>query len=295
MKERFLPTSIYSIPHYQFSGDSATNDLHLTFQMNYTTSFGSEGQRGSSSDTNGSAQLGDGSKEATAYAAAGMVIGVAIGTACTGGGGPVGGYIGTAVGTLVGTVISTSKQLKEMNAAYDKMRETYSKINSELQSSHERLETLHLDLLASTCSNVFNQNAKTVLPAAYEKAQSILTLFNSQSKSMSREWEEVKLHNRERFQNHQTFLELLSQGYDQTFESSIDALHSEMILMNDRIKSYYSQSVGPALSQVGFDLFEEDQLISLQIQGEAKFGHPDFENYIWPAINERINAKLEIQ
>jgi hypothetical protein len=296
MSERFLPTSMYSIPHYQFSGDGATNNLNLTFQMNYTSTYGTEGTRGSTNSSGGSAQLGDGSKEATAYAAAGMVAGVAIGTAIFPGvGSTVGGYVGLAVGTLVGTVVSTSKQLKEMNAAYDKVRITYKEINVLLRSSHERLDTLHEGLLTSTCDNVFNQNAKTVIPETLVKAQSILSLFNAQTKTINREWDEVKLHNQERFKSHQTFLQLLSEGYDQTFETSIDAIQSEIRFVNHRIKSFYSENVAPALSQSGDDLFEEDQLISLQIQGDAQFGQPDFENYIWTVINEKINSKLGVK
>ena len=91
------------------------------------------------------------------------------------------------------------------------------------------------------------------------------------------------------------FLQLLSQGYDQSFESSLDELNSEMTFMNDRIKSFFREKVAPALSRSTVDLSEEDELISLQIQGEAQFDQPDFVNYIWPVINERINSKLGIQ
>lgn len=296
MNERFLPTRIYRIPHYQFTGDGASNNLNLTFQMNYSTSFGQDSYRpGSESNGQVSGQMGDGSKEATACAAAGMVIGVTVGSIFPVIGTTVGGYVGTAVGATVGSIISSAKQMKEANREYEKLKRTYHAINETIESAHDKIDGLHVALVTSVCQKVFDPKIIANFQETDFRAQSVQDLVTSEVAAMETEWAQVKNFHLERLRSHEMFLTLVLEGYGTNFESRLQDIDETMITLNNKMKSFYSLSVAPALAAFDpGDLYEVDRLIGLHIQGEAEFNHPEFPNYTWQAISQKMKTQVGI-
>lgn len=295
MEDRFLPTKIYQIPHYVFNGTGANNNLGVTFQMNYSGTFGGSDPYGPvQSGGSGSAQIGNGSKEATGYAAAGMVVGIVVGSIVPGIGTTVGGYVGMAVGAAVGSIISSAGEMKRKNKEHDEMKRTFEEMNLLLVSSHSQLDTKHKEMIYKACNETFSEQTKEVLATTYTKSFGVLSQVKNESDLMKREWDEVKNHNQERLSNHLSFLKLLSEGYEINFEEKLEEMHDQLIVVNDRLNNFYSKTIAPALSQSNKDdVYAIDNLISMQIQGDAEFGHQDFELYSWPFVNDKISAALE--
>lgn len=289
MNEKFLPSRIYQVPHYQFTGDGADHNLNLTFQMNYSTSFGGNSSSSGNQQT-GNAQIGNGSKEATAYAAAGMVIGIAIGSVVPIVGSTAGGYVGMAVGAAVGSIISSAKEMKKANKAHDELKNTFHDINKILETAHQELDKDHHEMVQKICRAVFEMNAKLVFPETNKRAKAVLSMINAEILSMEREWAEIKNLHKERLQNHQMFLDLVAEGYQLNFEKKLETLEEDYYTLNEKLKQEYITKIVPALKNS-----DAEELIDLQIQGDAQYNHPDYQNYAWKTINEKINEKLGIK
>ncbi len=296
MNEKFLPTRIYQVPHYQFTGDGADHNLNLTFQMNYSTSFGGNSSSSGHAGNNqtGMAQIGDGSKEATAFAAAGMIAGIAIGSlvgpAGSAAGAKIGGYIGLAVGTAVGSILSSAKKMKEANKTYNELKNTFHDINKTLEAAHQELDKDHHEMVQRLCRTVFDMNAKLVFPETNKRAKAVLTMINAETLSMEREWADIKNFHKERLQNHQMFLDLVVEGYQLNFEKKLETLEEDHYTLNEKLKKEYVTKIVPVLKKS-----DAEELIDLQILGDAQYNHPDYQNYAWKAINEKINEKLGIK
>lgn len=293
MKERFRPSRIYQVPHYQFTGEGASHNLNVSFQMNYSTTFGGESGYGGSNQQTGNAQLGDGSKEATAYAAAGMVVGITIGSLVGPIGTTAGGYIGLAIGTAVGSLISSFNSIKKANKLTEEMKNTFRDINKTLEITHQTLDRNHEELLLSSCQTVFVANVVSVFPESNRRAQALISKINEDNLSMDREWDEIKSLNRDRLANHQLFLELVSEGYEINFERQLETFEDDLYQINENLKKDYTSKISPALNRKYEDeLMQDEMLIDLQIAGDAQYSHPDYQNYAWKAINDKINLKL---
>ena len=295
MEDRFLPTKIYQIPHYVFNGNGGNGNLGFTFQMNYSSSFGgARDQYGpSQSSQSGSAQIGNGSKEATAYAAGGMVVGVVVGSIVPGIGTTVGGYVGMAVGAAVGSIISSAGEMKRKNKEHDEMKRTFEEMNKVLTIAHADLDTKHKEMVYKACVDTFNNKTNDVLEMTYTTAKGVLAQIQNESQSIGKEWSEVKAYNQERLTNHLAFLQLLADGYNINFEAKLERMHDQLIVINDHLNSFYTKTVAPALTEYkADDIYAESDLISMQILGDAEFNHDDFQQYSWPIVNEKISTAL---
>lgn len=293
MKERFRPSRIYQVPHYQFTGEGASHNLQVSFQMNYNTSFGGKSSYGEGNHQSGSAQLGDGSKEATTLAAAGMVAGVLIGSLLGPAGTTVGGYIGLAIGTAVGSLISSFNSIKKANKAIEEMRKTFDDINEFLKMAHVKLDGNHHEMLSGTCNKVFHENVISVFPESDKKAKALLSKINEENLMMEREWGELKKRHEDRFANHQMFLDLVAEGYQLNFERNLEIFEEDFYQLNENLRKDYTTQIAPALNTNYIDpLLHDEKLINLQIAGDAQYNHPEYQNYAWKAINDKINSKL---
>jgi hypothetical protein len=284
MNDRFLPTRIYEVPHYQFDGKGGSGDITVSFGLRGNMSYGEGASSGHS--------VGPESENPTDDVGMYTSVGAALGSYFPG----LGTAVGAAIGYTIGSIISGINQAKDYNDSVEKMEKTFGKINELLNESHLKVDKEHERMVSSICKQTFQDSSASVIGSRAKKSKAVLSQIIKSSHTMEEEWKDLLKHHKERYGNHKTFLELISEGYGLKVEERLSSMHGELITLNSSFQKFYTGEVAPAVANFkGRDAFEEEKLLDLKLKGEALFNNKNYPIYGWETVNDILDQVLEVR